>query len=94
MLQIEHFLFDESCTVLQAMQRLDETGQRILFLAPEGKLKAALTDGDIRKHILRGGSLEDSAATAANDHPHSLPVADRGLARNYIEKYAIDALPL
>ena len=33
------------------MKKLDETGQRILFIAPEGKLKAVVTDGDIRKCI-------------------------------------------
>ena len=43
--------------MLDTMKKLDETGQRILFIAPEGKLKAVVTDGDIRKCILRGGAL-------------------------------------
>ncbi len=94
MLQIEQFLINEEMTVLGAMQRLDETGERILFLAPDGVLKGALTDGDIRKYILRGGSLEGLAADAANRHPFSLPVGQRGLARSYIEQHSIDALPL
>ena len=34
--------------MLDTMKKLDETGQRILFIAPEGKLKAVVTDGDIR----------------------------------------------
>ena len=94
MLQIEHFLIDKTVTVLDAMKRLDETGQRILFVAEDRVLKGALTDGDIRKYILRGGSLDGPAVEAANDHPRSLPVGDRGLARGYIERNSIDALPL
>ena len=43
--------------MLDTMKKLDETGQRILFIAPEGKLKAVVTDGYIRKCILRGGAL-------------------------------------
>ena len=34
--------------------KLDETGQRILFIAPEGRLKAVITTCDIRKFFLRG----------------------------------------
>ena len=47
------------------MKKLDETGQRILFIAPEGKLKAVVTDGDIRKCILRGGALSAPLTQAA-----------------------------
>ena len=61
--------------MLDTMKKLDETGQRILFIAPEGKLKAVVTDGDIRKCILRGGALSAPLTQAANYHPHSLPVA-------------------
>ena len=64
--------------MLDTMKKLDETGQRILFIAPEGKLKAVVTDGDIRKCILRGGALSAPLTQAANYHPHSLPVAERG----------------
>ena len=66
--------------MLDTMKKLDETGQRILFIAPEGKLKAVVTDGDIRKCILRGGALSAPLTQAANYHPHSLPVAERGSA--------------
>ena len=52
--------------MLDTMKKLDETGQRILFIAPEGKLKAVVTDGDIRKCILRGGALSAPLTQAAN----------------------------
>lgn len=94
MLRIEEFIIDGSVTVLQAMQKLDATGQRILFVAKEGVLKGALTDGDIRKYILRGGALEGPAADAANPSPKSLPLTERGRAKRTLERYTIDALPL
>ena len=94
MLQMEHFLARPDLTVLDAMKKLDETGQRILFVAEEGKLLGALTDGDIRKFILRGGKLEDPVRLAANLAPLSLPVNRRGDARALLEEKQIDALPL
>ena len=72
--------------MLDTMKKLDETGQRILFIAPEGKLKAVVTDGDIRKCILRGGALSAPLTQAANYHPHSLPVAERGRARAELQR--------
>ena len=73
--------------MLDTMKKLDETGQRILFIAPEGKLKAVVTDGDIRKCILRGGALSAPLSQAANYHPHStlhttaMPTAAAGLPK-------------
>ena len=94
MLQMEQFWISPDMTVLDAMRKLDETGQRILFVVEDGKLLGALTDGDVRKFILKGGTLEDPVRLAANLHPYSLPVERRGEARAMLEEKQIDALPL
>ena len=94
MLRIEELLIDEDTSVLQTMKTLDETGQRILLIAPQGQLKAAVTDGDIRKYILRGGALDGPICQAANYQPISLPAAQRSQARRCMEEKGIDALPL
>lgn len=57
-------------TVQQALRQLDQTGKKILFLTDAaGHLTAALTDGDVRRYLLAGGTLEDSAANAGYHHP-------------------------
>ena len=94
MLQMEQLWISPEQTVLDAMRKLDENGQRILFVAEEGRLLGALSDGDVRKFILRGGTLEDPVRLAANLHPYSLPVERRGEARAMLEEKQIDALPL
>ena len=94
MLKLEDLLIDGNQTILDAMQALDTTGQRIMFLAPGGILEAALTDGDLRKYLLQGGSLTDSVFHAANHSPKSLPVEERFNARDVLARYSIDALPL
>lgn len=94
MLHIEELFLAPDATVLAAMKKLDETGQRILFVAPEGKLRAVLTDGDVRKYILRGGSLEAPVGAAANPRPISLSIEERAAARGLLEEKGIDALPL
>ena len=94
MLKVEELFIEESATVLETMKKLDETGQRILFIAPGGRLQAVITDGDLRKFFLRGGTLNAPVADAANYHPKSLPVSSRGHAREELKAYGIDALPI
>ena len=94
MIQVEELFLAPDATVLEALRKLDETGQRILFIAPQGRLEAALTDGDIRKFFLRGGTPDQAASLAANYHPLSLPIAERGRARDVLQENRIDALPI
>lgn len=94
MIQVEELFLAPDASVLEALRKLDETGQRILFIAPQGKLEAALTDGDIRKFFLRGGTPDQAASLAANFHPLSLPISERGRAREVLQKNRIDALPI
>jgi dTDP-glucose pyrophosphorylase len=54
-------------TVKQAMQKLDETAEKILFVVDDKKrLLATLTDGDIRRAIIRGSGFTDSIDTVMN----------------------------
>ncbi len=93
-MKLEELFIAEDATILETMKKLDETGQRILFIAPGGKLKAVLTDGDLRKFLLRGGRLEAPVRLAANYNPKHLPVADRARARDILQSCSIDALPI
>ena len=78
MIQVEELFIEPTATVLETLRKLDVTGQRILFIAPEGKLKAVITDGDIRKFFLRGGTPDQTVDHAANYHPLSVPIARPG----------------
>lgn len=93
-MKLDELLIREDKTVLEAMQRLDETGHRILFIAPEGKLAAVVTDSDIRRHILRGGALCAPVRDAANYTPKSITAEKRGEAKSMLLSYGIDALPV
>ena len=93
-MKLDELLIAEDKTVLEAMRRLDETGHRILFVAPGGKLEAVITDSDVRRHILRGGALDAPVREMANYHPKSIQVGQRASAKRLLLKYSIDALPV
>lgn len=93
-MRIEDLVISEDCTVLEAMEVLEKTGRRIVFIAPGGKLEAVLTDSDVRKFILRGGDLKQPVRVAANYGFKALPVEDRIHAKEFLQRHSIDALPL
>lgn len=62
---------DTTVTIQEAMKKIDIVQPKIVFIIDEKKLIASLTDGDIRRFLLQGGSLEDLAIQAANHTPLS-----------------------
>lgn len=85
---------EEDKSILEAMQQLDKSSRKILFVHREGKLLASLTDGDIRRWILKKGDLHISIQCAANYKPKYLHEQQADQAMRIIKKYGIDALPI
>ena len=60
--QFSSILIHQSATVKDALKQLDKNAQKILFVVKDdNKLVGSLTDGDIRRWILREGSLTAKA---------------------------------
>lgn len=60
MKDIQRFIVSPDFTVRQALERLNETGEGMLLLVgPDDRLLRTVTDGDIRRMLLSGLSLED-----------------------------------
>ena len=54
-------IIQPNMTVKSAMRTMSNIGRKELFVVDEDKkLKGVLSDGDIRKWILRGGKLDAS----------------------------------
>jgi dTDP-glucose pyrophosphorylase len=71
---LHKFLVSADMIVRDAMKKLDESHQKILFVINDGqKLAGALTDGDIRRWILSGHDLEGSVAEVCNKNPVTVP---------------------
>lgn len=63
-------------SLIDALKRIDSTGtQLVLVLDSSGGLEGVLTDGDIRRAILKGKSLEVKVAEAMNQKPMTVSAA-------------------
>ena len=66
-------LVDSNIKIIEALKRLDENADKVLFVVDnDSKLLGALTDGDIRRYILSGRSLEDNIVGVYNRNPKSM----------------------
>lgn len=78
----------------QAMEKLDKAGKRIVFVADDIRLIGALSDGDIRRFLLKGGKLDALVSDAMNKAPKFLFDTQRSGANAYMNSNKIDAVPI
>ncbi|MFH1305118.1 MAG: sugar phosphate nucleotidyltransferase [Candidatus Omnitrophota bacterium] len=67
------FLITRDASVKEAMKRMDANGEKTLFVVnDERKLMGSLTDGDVRRWILKGGDLTGRIDDIYNREPLSV----------------------
>ena len=82
----------DSISICDAMRIIDKSDYKILFVTKDGKLYGTLTDGDIRRYLFNGGSLQGHAAEAANN-THKVAHSFSQAAELYNRLYYI-AIPI
>ncbi|AHF07803.1 sugar phosphate nucleotidyltransferase [Desulfitobacterium metallireducens] len=93
-MSVEALFIDETQNVLEAMKRIDATARQTLLVVEDSKLKGIITDGDIRRHLLRGGKLEEKVSKIANYHPRYIYEKDKAKAQKLMKKWSILSLPV
>lgn len=93
-MNIKDLVIDENVTIKKAIEKLDETGKRILLVLDDERLNAVITDGDVRRWLIKNGSLLDSVKEIANYKPKYITEFERDKAGEIMRKYGISALPI
>lgn len=92
--KIERFIGENTISVVDAMKRIDVNAHGILFIVEENKLCGCLTDGDIRRWLIRTGDLKAQVNEIMNVHPKFLYKGDVSRAKQYMAEKHITALPI
>jgi dTDP-glucose pyrophosphorylase len=93
-LDVKDFLIDENATMIEAMELLDKVAKKVLFIVRDEQFVATLTDGDIRRWILKKGNLDAQVKDIANYNPKYIYEKDKVSAKDFMSKYSIEALPI
>ncbi len=71
---VKPFLVPETNTIRQAMEQLEKTEEKIIFVVDAAsRLVGSLTDGDIRRWILADGDLKAPVINVCNRKPYIAP---------------------
>ena len=94
-MQLDIFLISESAPLREALQRIEANHHGLIFLTdPNGVVSAVATDGDIRRLLLSGGSLDDAVVQCANpDFVWENPATPRELLLKKLD-HRIRVIPL
>lgn len=93
-MDIREVCIEEGMPILEAMEQLNKSSRKVLFVHEKGKLLATITDGDIRRWILNKGDIKLPVKCSANYHPIYLYENQERLAVHTMKKHQIDAVPI
>ena len=93
--QLALFLISPDSTVVEAMQRIDRNARGILFVTNEQqKLLGVVTDGDIRRWLIRTGELKAPVSGLMNTEPKRISRKEHAKAHEVMVQHSITALPV
>lgn len=92
---LKSFITTSTISVVEAMEKIDKNTKGILFVVNDiQQLIGSITDGDIRRWLIKTGDLNASMEKYMNSNPKYLFKGDKGKTHTYMEKYKINALPI
>lgn len=91
---LNEILINDNINIKEAMKKLDETAKKILFVVEDKKLVGSITDGDIRRWILKNGELTLKVKKIINYNPLKLSENQKHLAKDIMLKNKIQAIPI
>jgi len=94
--EIKNYIISSQMNIREAMKALDDSHRKILFVVQDKiSLVGTLTDGDIRRWILGGNSLDDTVADVCNKNPIKYS-SDYNLdeIKNTMLDHRIQAIPI
>lgn len=93
--RIKKFIGKNLMPMVDAMAKIDINSKGILFITDEnGKLDGCISDGDIRRWLVKTGDLSANVKSAMTNSPKFLFVDERQKAKKFMCKESINAVPI
>ncbi|MBR1598332.1 MAG: nucleotidyltransferase family protein [Lachnospiraceae bacterium] len=92
---MDRYMILQDAVIVEAMQKIDDNAKGILFVVDESEhLVGVITDGDIRRWLIRTGNLRGCVREIMNRNPKALPDKDKESALEFMDQYTITAVPI
>lgn len=91
---VSRYIIQDDRTVLQAIEAIDKSERGIVFACKGKKLLFSISDGDIRRYILKNGDLGASIVSLGLSSPYFLFEEERECAGQLADEHFINAIPI
>lgn len=93
-MDFKHFFIAQTNSIIDAMKQIDSNAKGIVFVVEDTRLLATLTDGDIRRHLLKGKSATDPVSMVANYRPSYVYAGKKAEAKVLLAHKKIKCMPV
>lgn len=93
--QLKNLLGFPEMTIVDAMEAIDQNSKGILFVIDsERHLIGCITDGDIRRWLIKTGNLKADISRAMNQSPKYVLEAEKNKSYSIMHQYKLTAIPV
>ncbi|WP_252231016.1 sugar phosphate nucleotidyltransferase [Clostridium sp. ZBS15] len=93
-MDISGLLVSKDISIKKGINILDKAGKKIIIVVEDKKLKGVVTDGDIRRWILKNGNISESIYNIMNKSPKYLLEKERNNVKKIMKQFKIEAVPI
>ncbi len=94
MKKLEKYIVDISYSLEQTMKAINANAKGLALVCEGRKLFGIVTDGDIRRYLLSGGSLKETICSAVNKNPCFIQEEERSLAESVMAQKELSVIPV
>jgi choline kinase len=92
--QLDAYIISGDLPVIDAMSTINENARGIAFVCEGMALKGVVTDGNIRRYIIRGGDMQAPVRAVMTDDPKFINHHDNVDPKAVMEELHINAVPI
>lgn len=93
--QLKNLLGFPEMTIVDAMEAIDQNSKGILFVIDsERHLSGCITDGDIRRWLIKTGNLKADISGAMNQSPKYVLETEKRKSYSIMHRYKLTAIPV
>ncbi|MCM1307109.1 MAG: nucleotidyltransferase family protein [Butyrivibrio sp.] len=94
-MKLEQFTIDANAALLDVMKKIDENAKGIVYVVDaEGVLKGTITDGDVRRYILRNVNMSCTASEVMHTGYKFIAKEEAYRAKTFMQANRITSVPI
>lgn len=92
--RLQRICVEEDMSISDSIKKLDEGGEKIILVTKRKRLTGVVTDGDVRRWILRKGAFDEKVSCLMHRNPHILLPEEIDKAKQKMLDLHIEAMPV